>query len=338
MRGRRRGAAWRAPSSPRLAATGSTPSTTTSAPPLRYAIAAGDGRHGARAGRAAVALLGDARRLVRRARAASRSALALGGGTARDPAAGRERRRHPGRRAGRLRGRPRLLRGEPGARPRDSATANARPAIGATTSASSPSTRGDFDTADRAATRRRRSSRASSATSARVSLDDPEPRDRLRRAGQPEEAIALLEESLKLARACGRPRAPELDERVARARAARRTTASARSHCCAPAWRCSHEHRRHLRLARCLETAAALSAQRPARRRPAVGRRRRSCDARRARSASPTRRRSPRRSRADAARGARRCGLRGRGGRGRRDADRAGGQAGAGDVTSARRG
>ena len=141
-----------------------------------------------------------------------------------------------------------LLRGRARARPR-ARRPRTRGARSSPTSASSPSTRGDFETAialyadatdDRARARRR----------ARRQPLHAEPRDRARRgrATSPE-AIALLEESVEIARARRRAGAPDLDRGVARARAARRRR-GARDRAAAPGARASARDRRLLRARR----------------------------------------------------------------------------------------
>ena len=240
-------AAWPPPSSPRVAATASTPSTTTSVPrALRQR--GGRGRHGACAGGAAVALLGDAR--TARARGASSSPARWRSAAApRRPACGPRTGRASVAGDGRLRDRPRLLRGEPGAGPRDRRARtrgphgqqprHPRPLRAATSTRRQPLRGGDgarararrrpHDQPDgaesRARLRRRRAARGGDRA------DGGEPRARPRR---------------------GRPRAPELHDARAGPHAARRRTTSARARCCAPAWRSAHSISDNNALAPCL--------------------------------------------------------------------------------------
>ena len=125
------------------------------------------------------------------------------------------------------------------------------------------STRGDFDDGDRAATRTRRTSRASSATSARVSLLHAEPRDRARRGWATcRQAIALLEESVEIARRVAEPAHSDVDARSRSRACCSTTTRSARSALLRLALERAHEIRDSYGLVGCLETAAAAAGRR----------------------------------------------------------------------------
>ena len=202
---------------------GSTPTARTCTP--RCATRSRDGRRRHRAARScadAVALLGHARQARRGPRAAGRGARAR-----------RRRRRRcacarstapacsPPSRATSPPAQ-RALRGEPGARPRDR---RARPRRARRLQPRQPrDVRGRLRRPRSRATRRRRRSRARAATSARLSLMLQNLGHRPRRApGSPSAAIALLEESVAIARDAARPRAPRRSVAdAARAPAARR--------------------------------------------------------------------------------------------------------------------